>query len=192
MLQSLCISVPTTWRDVGPFLWPSSSTRTPHIIHKLVWQFRPLRIDRTPVLVNHGHPVGNIDRLGNKTNQQISGFQTMIQELGWRMEGDSLWRATRIREFPRVAVMDGRMLTAENEMGCCLNSLTQTEEHGNLSCFAYVFHLSLYLLSPSSISTLCYLSLVTTRNISFYQHPPSQDQLNLHFWIAITRVKIHL
>ena len=36
-----------------------------------------------------------------------------------------------MREFPRVAVMERRMLTAENDMDCCLNSPAQTEEHSD-------------------------------------------------------------
>ena len=42
---------------------------------------------------------------------------------GWRE--DSLWRVARKREFPRVAVIEKRMFTAENEMDCGLNSPTQ-------------------------------------------------------------------
>ena len=38
-----------------------------------------------------------------------------------------------MREFPRIAVMERRMLTAENEMDCCLNSPTQTGEHSDSS-----------------------------------------------------------
>ena len=64
--------------------------------------------------------------------------------------------------------MDGRMLTAENEMGCCLNSLTQTEEHGNLSCFAYVFHLSLYLLSPLSCCRFYSLLFIVSYNEEYF------------------------
>ena len=41
---------------------------------------------KTPVFVNHRHPVNSTVRLGNKTNQQISCCQTTIQELGWRMK----------------------------------------------------------------------------------------------------------
>ena len=42
-------------------------------------------------------------------------------------------RAARIREFPRVAVMERKMLTAENEMDCVLNSPTQKGEHSDPS-----------------------------------------------------------
>ena len=38
-----------------------------------------------------------------------------------------------MREFPSVAVMENRMLTAENEMDCFLNSPIQTGGHSNLS-----------------------------------------------------------
>ena len=38
-----------------------------------------------------------------------------------------------MREFPRVAVMERRMLTAENEMNFCFNSPTRTGEHDNIS-----------------------------------------------------------
>ena len=48
------------------------------------------------------------------------------------MEGRFLVKRI-IREFPRIAVMERRMLTAESEMDCCLNSLTQTEEHSDAS-----------------------------------------------------------
>ena len=75
----------------------------------------------------------------------------------------------RIREFPRVAVMERRMLTAENEMDCSLKSPTQSGEDTNISnvfvCVAFpvIFIVAIILLSfPLS----CRLSLFTTRNIS--------------------------
>ena len=42
-------------------------------------------------------------------------------------------KARRIREFPRIAVMENRVLTAENEMDCFLNSPTQTGEQSDAS-----------------------------------------------------------
>ena len=76
------------------------------------------------------------------------------------------------------------MLTAENEMDCCLNSPTQTGLHTNLSnavvCvpLPVIFVVAIIL---QSFPLLCSLSLVTTRNNSSLQHPPSQDQFNLSF-----------
>ena len=189
------MSVPTTWRGVGPFLWPSSSTKTPHIIHRLVWRLRPLRIDKTSVLVNHGHPVGNIDRLGNKTNQQISCFQTMIQELGWWMEGRFLMKGNKDKKIPK-SCCDGEENVDCIEWNGLLFKLTYPNR-GSWQSFMFCVCVPPFILFVVAIILLpfllfCYLSLVTTRNISFYQHPPSQNQLNLHFWIAITRVKSHL
>ena len=189
------MSVPTTWRGVGPFLWPSSSTKTPHIIHRLVWRLRPLRIDKTSVLVNHGHPVGNIDRLGNKTNQQISCCQTTIQEFGWRMEGRFLVKGNKDKRIPK-SCCDGEENVDFREWNGVLFKLTYPN-WGAWQSFMFcvcVPHLIIFVVAIILLSFLlfCNLSLVTMRNISFSQHPLSQDQLNLHFWIAITRVKIHL
>ena len=41
------------------------------------------------------------------------------------MEGRFLVKGSKVREFPRVAVIEKRMFTAENEMDCGLNSPTQ-------------------------------------------------------------------
>ena len=68
-----------------------------------------------------------------------------------------------MREFPRIAVMERRMLTAENEMDCCLNSPTQTGERSDSSnngvcvSFPVIFFVSIILQS---------LFLDTTRSIS--------------------------
>ena len=70
---------------------------------------------------------------------------------------DTLWRATRIREFPIVAVMERRMWTAENEMDCCLNSLAQTWEHSDPSNFFCLCFTSSYTCCrhhPAVVSTL--------------------------------------
>ena len=56
-------------------------------------------------------------------------------------------------EFPRVAVMERRMLTAESETDCCLNSPTQTKEHSDPSnvsvcvSFPVIFVIAVILLS---------------------------------------------
>ena len=61
------------------------------------------------------------------------------------------------------------MLIAENEMDCCLNSSTQTEEHSdssNVCAFVplpVIFVVAFILLSFPLFSAF---SLVTTRNIS--------------------------
>ena len=76
------------------------------------------------------------------------------------------------------------MLTAENEMECCLKSTSQTGEHINLSnvfvCvpLPVIFVVAIILLS---FLLFCRLSLVITRNISSKRRPPIQDQLNVSF-----------
>ena len=37
-----------------------------------------------------------------------------------------------MREFPRTAVMERKMLTAENYRDCCFESPTHNGEHSNL------------------------------------------------------------
>ena len=85
------------------------------------------------------------------------------------------------------------MFTAENEMDCGLNSLTQYGEHSDPSnVFVYVpLPVISVVVALFVVSTLLQviLKLVTTRNISSLQQPPSQDQLNFSFWIAITESK---
>ena len=71
-----------------------------------------------------------------------------------------------MREFPSVAVMENRMLTAENEMDCFLNSPIQTGGHSNLSnvfdCVPVpvIFVVAIFLLSRP---LFCELFLVTNK-----------------------------
>ena len=51
---------------------------------------------KTPVFVKH-RQIGWV----TKTNQQISGCQTMIQEFGWRMEGRFLMKGNKDKRIPK-------------------------------------------------------------------------------------------
>ena len=81
------------------------------------------------------------------------------------------------------------MLTAENDIDCCLNSPAQTEEHSDSSnvcvCVLLSDRFVVVIILPS-FPLSCKLSLVTTRNISSSQHHLLQGQLNLSFLITIT------
>ena len=85
------------------------------------------------------------------------------------------------------------MFIAENEMDCCFNSPTQYGEHSNPSNVFVCVPLPVIfvVVAITVVSTLLQviLKLVTTRNISSLQQPPSQDQLNLSFWIATTEIE---
>ena len=80
------------------------------------------------------------------------------------------------------------MFIAENEMDFCFNSPTQYGEHSNPSHVFVCVPLPVIfvVVANTVVSTLLQviLKLVTTRNISSLQQPPSQDQLNLSFWIT--------
>ena len=56
---------------------------------------------KTTVFVNHGHPLSSIERLCNKTNQQMSCCQTTIQEFGWRMERRFLVKGNKDKRIPK-------------------------------------------------------------------------------------------
>ena len=74
-----------------------------------------------------------------------------------------------MRELPRIAVMERRMLTAENVMDCCFNSPTQTGEHCHPSksfvCepLPVIFVVAIIVVS---ILLQVILKLVITSNIS--------------------------
>ena len=61
--------------------------------------------------MNHGHPTGNIERLSNKTNQQISCCQTTIQEFGRRMEGRFLVKGNKDKRIAKKCCDGEEMLT---------------------------------------------------------------------------------
>ena len=67
------------------------------------------------------------------------------------MEGRFLVKGNK--DALNMALMERRMLTAENEMECCLNSTSQTGEHKNMSnacvCvpFPVIFVVSIILFS---------------------------------------------
>ena len=50
---------------------------------------------------------------------------------GWRK--DTLWSATKIREFPRNAVREKKMMTADRRSAYCSNSPAKEEEHTSSS-----------------------------------------------------------
>ena len=89
-LQSLSISVLTKWREVDQRLWLSTSTKTLHVMHSLICR----------LFGNQGHPISCLERLANKTNQQISCCQTKIKEFGWRVEGRFFVKGNKNERIP--------------------------------------------------------------------------------------------
>ena len=53
------------------------------------------------MFVSYGHPIRCIERLANKTNQQISCCQTTIQEFGRRMKGRYLSKGNKDERIPK-------------------------------------------------------------------------------------------
>ena len=125
-----------TWSCISTWWWPkarkvfvyeTTEITRPDGIVMILYQ----RPKKTPVFVNHGHPVGSmggwITRPANRSVVARHWYKSLYG--GWRE--DSLWRAMMIRVFPRITVMGRRMLTAEFEMDCCLKSLNQSGEHSD-------------------------------------------------------------
>ena len=52
----VCISFPTTEREVCLGLWPLTSTKTLNIMHSLICRLRPLRIDKDSNVYEPMHP----------------------------------------------------------------------------------------------------------------------------------------
>ena len=50
---------------------------------------------KVPVFLNRGHPISSIERLGNKTNQQISCCYRMVMEFVRRVEGRFLVKGNK-------------------------------------------------------------------------------------------------
>ena len=60
-----------------------------------------MRIDKTPVFVNQGHPISSSERMDNKTNAEISYCQTAIQEFRRRMKGRFLVKGNKDKSIPK-------------------------------------------------------------------------------------------
>ena len=92
----------------------------------------PCVMTKTPMFVNHRHPISNTERLSNKTHQQVSYRQTTIEGFGRRVEGRL--RATGIGEFPRNVVMERIMSTAAKQFDSFWCSPTKEGEHCSSWC----------------------------------------------------------
>ena len=98
---------------------------------------------------------------------------------GWR--DDSLLRATRIRKFPRNAVMERKMLIAEKEIDCCWNPTTKEGEHSNTlnpsipPTVEFVVVIIVQLLKRFFSFRCCFSELLATRNNTCSQQPPGKE-----------------
>ena len=106
---------------------------------------------KTLVFVNHGHPVGSIERLVNKTNQKISCCQTTIQEFGWRIEGRCLMKGNKDKRIPK-SCCDGQENVDSRER----NRLKHIYRDQSFKCFR-LCSISRYICCchhPAVVSTL--------------------------------------
>ena len=118
---------------------------------------------KTPVFVNHGHPVGSIERLVNKTNQQISCCQTTIQEFGWRMERRFLVKGNKDKRIPKSCC------NGEENVDCWeWNGLKHIYREKSFKCFC-LCSISRYIcccLHPAVVSTL--LQVILSYNEEYF------------------------
>ena len=118
---------------------------------------------KTPVFVNHGHPVGSIERLVNKTNQQISCCQTTIQEFGWRMERRFLVKGNKDKRIPK-SCCDGQENVDSRER----NRLKHINRDQSFKRFC-LCSISLYICCchhPAVVSTL--LQVILSYNEEYF------------------------
>ena len=106
----VCILAPTTGREVCLRLWPPLSTKTLSIMHRLLCTLLCMQIDKDTTLRE--------PRTSYKS-QWKAGWQYQLTDQllpnsgtdGGRRE-DTLWRAIRMRKFPKNAIGERRMWTA--------------------------------------------------------------------------------
>ena len=111
--------------------------------------------------MNNRNSKSSNERLAYKTNQQISCCQTTIQEFGRRMERRYLVKCNKlkIREFPRNAVREKKMLTADKSKEYCCNSPAKEEEHTSSS--------NVFICVPSPVDFVAVITLQTFQILSF-------------------------
>ena len=118
---------------------------------------------KTLVFVNHGHPVGSIERLVNKTNQQISCCQTTIQEFGWRMERRFLVKGNKDKQIPKSCC------NGEENVDCWeWNGLKHIYREQSFKCFCLcsISRCICCCLHPAVVSTL--LQVILSYNEEYF------------------------
>ena len=118
---------------------------------------------KTPVFVNHGHPVGSLERLVNKTNQKISCCQTTIKEFGWRIEGRFLMKGNKDKRIPK-SCCDGQENVDSRER----NRLKHIYRDQSFKCFC-LCSISRYICCchhPAVVSTL--LQVILSYNEEYF------------------------
>ena len=142
-----------------------------------------------PVFVNHGHPMSNMERLSNKTNQQVSCCQTPIQEFGRRMKGRFFVKGNKDERISKKCC-DGEENVDCCERNWCWLKPTHDQRGGAyqfFKCFLSLFHLWWNLLSNNSAFVS---SVLATRNISSKQDTPNYDNWNLSYRLPPSRLII--
>ena len=115
------------------------------------------------MFVNHGHPVGSLERLVNKTNQKISCCQTTIQEFGWRIEGRCLMKGNKDKRIPK-SCCDGQENVDSRER----NRLKHIYRDQSFKCFC-LCSISRYICCchhPAVVSTL--LQVILSYNEEYF------------------------
>ena len=99
---------------------------------------------------------------------------------GWRE--DSLWRATRIGEFPRIAVMERKTLAVDKYIDCCCNPRNEFGEQTSSNGF----------LHSTSFYNCCCLHFATQSNeqlSTFLGFNCSKICLSCHHLLSFTYLK---
>ena len=152
-LQFVCISAPTTRPKVCPRSWLPLSSKTLNIIHTLKWRLLPMRIDKVSTV--HEQPKSkDLETRGwltRPTNRSVVARQRYKSLDGAWME-DILWSATKIREFPRNAVREKKMLAADKRKYWSIVAIRPPRKRSIqvLLMFSSAFHPPWTLL-PSSL-----------------------------------------
>ena len=96
--------------------------------------------------------------LTRPTNRSVVARQRYKSLDGAWME-DILWSATKIREFPRNAVREKKMLTADKSKEYCCNWPAKEEEHTSSS--------NVFICAPSPVDFVTVITLQTFQILSF-------------------------
>ena len=159
-LQFVCISALTTRPKVCPRSWLPLSSKTLNIIHTLKWRLLPMRIDKVSTV--HEQPKSkDLETRGwltRPTNRSVVARQRYKSLDGAWME-DILWSATKIREFPRNAVREKKMLTADKSKEYCCNWPAKEEEQTSSS--------NVFICVPSPVDFVAVITLQTFQILSF-------------------------
>ena len=128
-LQLVCTWAPVTWREVCPRLLQSKTLHTKYNLRNL-----------PPNLHDSKHPIFPLQQKSNKSQPKDPQWYQHKDQLYSSLDGGwsevSLCKASRIRVFPRNAVMERKILKVERKIDSPSTSLIYSaEQNSSLKVF---------------------------------------------------------